>query len=106
MEGKVDVKKCLPIVDILTLAATGSEMDNGGVISNPKTKDKIGMGFDVMQPKVSFLDPTLTYSVSSYQTACGSADMLSHIFEVYFNMEKDLYMLDTVMEGLIKTIIK
>ena len=64
------------------------------------------MGFDVMQPKVSFLDPTLTYSVSSYQTACGSADMLSHIFEVYFNMEKDLYMLDTVMEGLIKTIIK
>lgn len=106
LEGKVDVKKCLPIVDILTLAATGSEMDNGGVISNPKTKDKIGMGFDVMQPKVSFLDPTLTYSVSSYQTACGSADMLSHIFEVYFNMEKDLYMLDTVMEGLIKTIIK
>ena len=89
LEGKVDVKKCLPIVDILTLAATGSEMDNGGVISNPKTKDKIGMGFDVMQPKVSFLDPTLTYSVSSYQTACGSADMLSHIFEVYFNMEKD-----------------
>lgn len=104
--GKVDVQKCLPIIDILTLAATGSEMDSGGVISNPETKDKIGMMFPVMQPKVSFLDPTNTYTVSKYQTACGAADMLSHIFEVYFNMNQDLYMLDTVMEGLIKTIIK
>jgi len=103
---KVPVEKCLPIIDILTLAATGSEMDCGGVISNPETKDKIGLLFPVMQPKVSFLDPTNTYSVSKYQTACGAADMLNHIMEVYFNMNQDLYMLDTVMEGLMKTIIK
>lgn len=103
---KVSVEKCLPVLDVLTLAATGSEMDCGGVISNPATKDKIGLLFPVMQPKVSFLDPTLTYSVSKYQTACGAADMLSHIIEVYFNMSTDLYMLDTVMEGLMKTIIK
>ena len=106
LEQKTDVTKCLPVLDILTLAATGSEMDCGGVISNPETKDKIGLMFPVMQPKVSFLDPTLTYTVSQYQTACGSSDMLSHIIEVYFNMNKDLYMLDTVMEGLVKTIIK
>lgn len=106
LEQKTDVTKCLPVLDILTLAATGSEMDCGGVISNPETKDKIGLMFPVMQPKVSFLDPTLTYTVSQYQTACGSSDMLSHIIEVYFNMNKDLYMLDTVMEGLMKTIIK
>lgn len=106
LEQKTDVTKCLPVIDILTLAATGSEMDCGGVISNPETKDKIGLMFPVMQPKVSFLDPTLTYTVSQYQTACGSSDMLSHIIEVYFNMNKDLYMLDTVMEGLMKTIIK
>ena len=106
LEQKTDVTKCLPVLDILTLAATGSEMDCGGVISNPETKDKIGLLFPVMQPKVSFLDPTLTYTVSQYQTACGSSDMLSHIIEVYFNMNKDLYMLDTVMEGLMKTIIK
>ncbi len=106
LERKTDVTKCLPILDILTLAATGSEMDCGGVISNPDTKDKIGLLFPVMQPKVSFLDPTLTYSVNAYQTACGAADMLSHIIEVYFNMNADLYMLDTVMEGLMKTIIK
>lgn len=106
LEQKTDVTKCLPVLDILTLAATGSEMDCGGVISNPETKDKIGLMFPVMQPKVSFLDPTLTYTVSQYQTACGSSDMLSHIIEVYFNMNKDLYMLDTVMEALMKTIIR
>ena len=100
------IEKALPIVSILTLSATGSEMDSGGVISNPETLDKIGRMEYPMLPKVSFLDPTLTYSVSPYQTACGSADMTSHILEVYFNMEKDLYMLDCFMEGLLKTIIK
>lgn len=103
---KVPVEKCLPIVTVLTLAATGSEMDAGGVISNPETKDKIGLIFPVMQPKVSFLDPTATYTVSKFQTAAGAADMLNHILEVYFNMDQDLYMLDCVMEGLMKTIIK
>lgn len=103
---KAPVEKCLPIVTVLTLAATGSEMDCGGVISNPETKDKIGLLFPLMQPKVSFLDPTTTYTVNQYQTACGSADILSHIIEVYFNRNDDLYMLDCFMEGMIKTVIK
>lgn len=105
-EQRAPLTKALPIVTILTLSATGSEMDCGGVISNLETKDKIGRMAAPMLPKVSFLDPTLTYTVSPYQTACGAADMLSHIFEVYFNMEQDLYMLDCFMEGMIKTIIK
>ena len=100
------IEKALPIVSILTLSATGSEMDSGGVISNPETQDKIGRLAPQLLPKVSFLDPTNTYSVNSYQTACGAADMMSHILEVYFNMEKDLYMLDCFMEGMMKTIIK
>ncbi|SHO42843.1 iron-containing alcohol dehydrogenase [Anaerocolumna xylanovorans] len=103
---KVPVDNCLPVITVLTLAATGSEMDAGGVISNPETKDKIGLVFPVMQPKVSFLDPTTTYTVNKFHTACGAADMLNHILEVYFNMDQDLYMLDCVMEGLMKTIIK
>ncbi len=73
------IENALPIVTILTLSATGSEMDSGGVISNPETVDKIGRLADPMLPKVSFLDPTVTYSVSPYQTACGAADMMSHI---------------------------
>lgn len=105
-EKKAPIEKALPIITVLTLAATGSEMDCGGVISNPETRDKIGRLAPPMLPKVSFLDPTLTYTVSPYQTACGAVDMMSHILEVYFNMEQDLYMLDYFMEGLMKTIIK
>jgi len=101
------INQALPIVSVLTLSATGSEMDAGGVISNPETHDKIGrVESPTLLPKVSFLDPTVTYTVSPYQTACGAADMLSHIFEVYFNINEDLYMLDCFMEGMMKTIIK
>ena len=100
------VEKALPLITVLTLSATGSEMDCGGVISNLETKDKIGRMEPPLLPKASFLDPTTTYTVNKYQTACGSADMLSHIFEVYFTTQKDLYMLDCFMEGMIKTIIK
>ena len=100
------IERALPLVTVLTLSATGSEMDNGGVVSNPETKDKIGRGDPHLLPKVSFLDPTLTYTVSPYQTACGAADMMSHILEIYFNMDQDLSMLDTFMEGMMRTIIK
>jgi butanol dehydrogenase len=102
---KVPVEKCLPVITVLTLAATGSEMDAGGVISNPETKEKLGLIFPLMQPKVSFLDPANTYTVNAHQTACGAADMLSHIMEVYFNMDQDLQMLDGFMEVLMKTVI-
>ncbi len=100
------VEKALPIVTVLTLSATGSEMDGGGVISNPETQDKIGRVEQVLYPKASFLDPTYTYSVGKYQTACGTADILSHIIELYFAPEPDMYMLDAMMEGLMKTVIK
>ena len=103
---RAPIEQALPIVSILTLSATGSEMDSGGVISNPETKDKRGRQAPALLPKASFLDPTNTFSVSPYQTACGAADMMSHIFEVYFNMTPDLYMLDCFMEGLLKTIIR
>ncbi len=104
--GKAKITQALPILTILTLAAAGSEMDAGGVVTNLETDDKLGAGHRCLLPKVSFLDPTNTYTVSAYQTACGCADILSHIMEIYFNLEEDLYMLDTVMEGLMRTVIK
>lgn len=100
------VKEALPVITVLTIAATGSEMDPGGVISNPETKDKLGRLDMKLLPKASFLDPTVTYSVNAYQTACGAADMLSHVMEVYFDMEPGMYMLDCFMEGMMKTIIR
>ena len=100
------INEALPIVTILTLSATGSEMDTAGVISNLETGDKLGRLAPALLPRVSFLDPTLTYSVSKYQTACGAADIMSHIMEVYFNTQDDLFMLDCFMEGMLKTVVK
>lgn len=100
------IKSALPLVSVLTLAATGSEMDAGGVISNPKTNEKIGRAEEILRPKVSFLDPALTFTVPAFQTAAGSADILSHIMETYFTVEDDLDMLDGIMESLMKTVIK
>ena len=105
-EKKAPINKALPIVTILTLSATGSEMDTAAVISNPETNDKIGRLDPNVLPRISFLDPTNTYSVNKYQTACGSVDIMSHIIEVYFNMEPDLFMLDTFMEGMLKTVVR
>ena len=76
MEHKYEPTKALPLLDISTISATGSDMDAGGVISNEATQEKIGVSIPgLLQPKVSFLDPTLTYSVGRRQTACGSADI-------------------------------
>ena len=81
---KVKAKSALPIVDIITLAATGSEYDCGGVISRTETNDKIGYLDENLYPAVSFLDPTYTFTVSRKQTAAGCADAMNHIMEQYF----------------------
>lgn len=96
----------IPLLSVLTMAATGSEMDNGGVITNPQTKEKLSSGHEDTRPKVSFLNPEITYSVNEFQTACGSSDILSHIFESYFNVDDSMFMLDRIMESLMKTVIK
>jgi len=94
----------LPLVDILTLSATGSEFDNCGVISNPDTNEKLGNVYTF--PAVSICDPTYTYSVSAYQTAAGTADVMSHIFEGYFSRTPDSSLSDYIAEGVLKTAIK
>ena len=103
---KSQVQNVLPVFSVLTISATGSEMDNTAVLNNPETMEKLALIDDKLFPAASFCDPTLTYTVSPYQTACGSADIFSHIIEVYFNRNQDLYMLDTQMEGMLKTVIK
>ena len=79
--GKVLAKDALPIVDILTLAATGSEYDCGCVISRTETDDKIGYLDPHLYPVCSLLDPTYTFSVSRKQTAAGCADAMNHTIE-------------------------
>lgn len=87
---KVKAKAALPIVDILTLAATGSEYDCGGVISRTETNDKIGYMDPLLFPVCSILDPVYTFTVSKKQTAAGCADAMNHIMEQYFTEDTTL----------------
>lgn len=94
----------LPVVDIVTLAATGSEMNANSVISNPETKQKLGTaGPDT--PAVSFLDPTWTFSVSKWQTAAGAIDIFSHLAEQYFDRAQTAVS-DNMIEGLMRVVIE
>lgn len=104
-EGK-EINDAIPLFTVLTMAATGSEMNGGAVISNPETNEKLAAGSYYTRPKVSFLNPELTYTVSEFQTAAGSADIMSHLFEIYFNNNDNMYMLDRMMESLMKTVIE
>ena len=101
---KVRAKSALPIVDIITLAATGSEYDMGGVISRTETNDKIGYMDPHLFPAVSFLDPTYTFSVSKKQTAAGCADAMNHIMEQYF-CEDSTLLNDGFMEAALKSLM-
>ncbi len=95
----------LPVVDILTLAATGTEMNYGSVISNPDTHEKLGT-VGPNRPAVSFEDPTLTYSVSAWQTAAGSIDIFSHLAEQYFDQATGTDVQDGMIEGIMRAVIK
>lgn len=97
-------RKALPLVDILTLSATGSEFDGGGVISNLKTNEKMGNSFTY--PVVSICDPVYTYSVNKYQTAAGSIDIMSHIIEGYFSRTMDVDLSEGIAETVLKSVIK
>ena len=95
----------LPVASVLTLAATGSEMNGNSVISNMKENRKLSIGSDLLRPVFSILDPIYTYSVNKYQTAAGTADIMSHIFEQYFSPDHDGFLQNRLMEGLLKTVI-
>jgi alcohol dehydrogenase YqhD (iron-dependent ADH family) len=100
------IEKVLPIASILTLAATGSEMDIFAVISNLETNEKIGTSHPDMAPKFSILDPEYTFSVPANQTAAGTADIMSHTFESYFTNTKESFIQNRMAEAILKTCIE
>lgn len=102
--SKID--KVLPIVTILTLAATGSEMNKNAVISNMETNEKFGTSSMDMIPQASILDPTYLYSLPEIQTAAGTADIMSHVFENYFKKDNTAFIQDRFAEGILKACIK
>lgn len=102
---KTSVKKALPICAILTLAATGSEMNGGCVLTNEKTQEKLPMGSVRLKPKFSILDPTYTFTLPKNQTVAGIADITSHVFEQYFSYP-EAALQDYMSEAVLKTVIE
>jgi len=89
---QAESKNALPIGTVLTLAATGSEMNMNAVISNLDTIQKFVVFHPLIKPKFSILDPTYTFTVPAYHTAAGVADIMSHTLECYFGHVKDAYL--------------
>jgi len=103
---KARILKALPIGTVLTLSATGSEMNGNSVINNDDTKEKFGTYSRELKPKFSILDPEYTYTVNKWQTASGTVDIFTHVCEQYFSPERDAYLQDRLSEAVMKTCIK
>ncbi|MCD2368063.1 iron-containing alcohol dehydrogenase [Bacillus sp. BS3(2021)] len=103
---KTTAKDALPFGTILTLAATGSEMNPDSVITNWETNEKYVWGSDVTHPKFSILDPENTFSVPKNQTVYGIVDMMSHVFEQYFHNVKNTPLQDRMCFSVLQTVIE
>jgi alcohol dehydrogenase len=103
---KAAVNEALPFGTVLTLAATGSEMNSGSVITNWETNEKYGWGSPFTFPKFSILDPVHTFSVPRDQTIYGIVDMMSHVLEHYFHLEENTLFQDRMCESLLITVME
>ncbi len=104
ISGKVKPKGSLPIIDIITLAATGSEYDCACVISRTETNDKVAFIDRHLYPRCSLLDPAYTFSVPAKQTAAGCADAMNHVMEQYF-VEDATLLTDGMCEAALRSLI-
>ena len=103
--GKVIPQTRLPIGVVLTLSATGSEMSNSSVITSDEVtpNDKFGCNTNLGRPVFALMNPELTYSVSRYQTGCGSTDIMMHTIERFFHNGPELDFTDEIAASLLKT---
>lgn len=97
--------EALPLVMIPTIPATSSEMNCGAVVQDPETHEKSYLFAACIYPKLSILDPELTLSLPAYQTAAGGVDAISHAAEVYFNGVPDTPLQDSLVEGIMRTLV-
>ena len=103
---KAEPIKALPIYAVVTIAATGSEMDGTAVISNPDTNEKLDFDAYCVIPTCAICDPTYTFSLPAKQTAAGVADIMSHTMENYFAPTEDAYISNRVAEAILKTCVE
>jgi NADP-dependent alcohol dehydrogenase len=98
------VPSTIPLGAVLTIPATGSEMNNGGVISNKSTAEKFA--FYGTFPQFSILDPTVTYSLPQHQLACGLCDTFVHVMEQYLTTPNQSKIMDRWAESILQTVIE
>lgn len=107
VSGGVWITKALPVIAILTNAATGSEMDAWAVISNMETNEKIGLGGSALIPRVAFENPEYSYTLPPYQTACGAFDIFNHVLDNYYLAgEATFDLLLEMQEAVMRTVVK
>ncbi len=105
-KGKGVMTRKLPLGTVLTLAATGSEMNRNAVITHDETKEKLVVKNPVLFPDFSILDPENTFTVPREHTVYGIVDMIAHVFEQYFHPTPETPLQDRLAEGIMKTIIE
>lgn len=98
-------EKRIPVADILTLPAAGSEESDSCVISDETIPMKTGFASPLMRPVFSIMNPELTFTLPPYQTACGCMDILAHAMERYFSRTQNVEMTDRVAEGIMATVV-
>ena len=103
---KRQAEGCLPIGAVLTIAAAGSEMSQSSVITNEDGWVKRGYSSNYCRPVFAVMDPELTMTLPSYQTACGCVDILMHTMERYFNHSGSMEITDGIAEALMQTVIR
>ncbi|ASB62212.1 butanol dehydrogenase [Bacillus sp. A053] len=103
---KVTAEDALPFGTVLTLAATGSEMNPDSVITNWETNEKYVWGSNVTHPRFSILDPENTFTVPENQTVYGMVDMMSHVFEQYFHNVENTPLQDRMCFAVLQTVIE
>lgn len=104
-EGKAAPKAVLPLGAVLTIAAAGSEASTGTVITNEQIGSKLPCNAATLRPQFAVMNPELTYTLPAYQTACGAADIMAHVFERYFTNERNVDLSDRLCEATLKTVI-
>lgn len=103
--GKYAISKALPLFTVLTLSATGSEMNGNSVITKEETKQKWSTSSKALYPKVSIIDPTVQYTLPTNQTVNGAVDAISHVMEFYFDGTSGNEIQSQLAEGIIRTVI-
>ena len=100
------VKKALPLACVLTLPATGSEMNSGSVITKAATQEKLAFGSPAVFPKFSILDPESTFSLPDNQTANGVVDAFVHVCEQYLTYPANAPLQDRFAEAILTTLVE